>query len=935
MKNLLKMHKRIIGVVFVFAVFATFLFFSPVEALEYCKDPSLGAGEHAWAPESTLSGRYGINLESIGGNQFKLTMNPSTNKAERCKTSFTISQVNGVDSSISETLTCDHDVIFTETNLIDDTSSGLPGITVTLMTENIIKNEKEENSCVYKYGKITFETTVQTAPTIQVGSCPAVQIEDPGITIDFIDCDNKTYADGSFEAKFCYARKHAEKKYDDSSPSITNGKFNGSEGELTFRCNHDINTIPTNPDDLQGENYYVNKHYIYGKTVQPYNMGHYYYHYSPGEEVEGAAIKCEITCEESVEVEYGPPVASAAGMCFEYKVRVTSRVSCNMSKSPEPPASDCSYCTPSPHCVSSSGKVWLQGGPNEQFDACIQDCDGGKYTQKCSNKCYKKVYGKLTGNAKVNSLFLEDFAANQVVYSGSTVEECMQLTDENGKKYNPTGCYYRTGGSIKWKASGERFWYGNLETTGEGRWYTENPGGKYHNGNYIIAQADGFWRHNYGKDYCHDTCSWVSCPDNAYLNPGMAEEDYKANIEQYNKAVIACKGKATCTTTVSEFTISADYTKIDGTEVTIDFPIFGKDSLQRNGGTVIETFTTENSTLLPDEPYTGEGILGCYKPGGTETNLYRSTWGFPGTWMNLKTGEISFQPKTGSKVWYHAQHEFCIPGDAKAVNIAWTNAYFHKQMVDNGLLEKVSVTDTAIDNMCHYSSSPNSVVNKNYNITEDQITFNIRAKTVNFGYFNWEINIECFYGISNNPLCNDACCETDTCENLDPDCIANDDAYRVRSTDLENLFPSVEGEGLTTSDQAGRIPGFNWSEYAINNKNVDYASNPVRYMQQLQKLAIDAKASGSEVYTEDNLDYEFILSPATIRDMRKDAAGNMGGGNYTAFSDSGFALEEGVGRYRSQKIRDLAGENKVPDKPEINCNNMLHYGSNQCDPVHD
>ena len=142
MKNLLKMHKRIIGVVFVFAVFATFLFFSPVEALEYCKDPSLGAGEHAWAPESTLSGRYGINLESIGGNQFKLTMNPSTNKAERCKTSFTISQVNGVDSSISETLTCDHDVIFTETNLIDDTSSGLPGITVTFMTENIIKNEK-------------------------------------------------------------------------------------------------------------------------------------------------------------------------------------------------------------------------------------------------------------------------------------------------------------------------------------------------------------------------------------------------------------------------------------------------------------------------------------------------------------------------------------------------------------------------------------------------------------------------------------------------------------------------------------------------------------------------------------------------------------------------------------------------------------------------
>ena len=68
--------------------------------------------------------------------------------------------------------------------------------------------------------------------------------------------------------------------------------------------------------------------------------------------------------------------------------------------------------------------------------------------------------------------------------------------------------------------------------------------------------------------------------------------------------------------------------------------------------------------------------------------------------------------------------------------------------------------------------------------------------------------------------------------------------------------------------------------------------------------------------------------------MRKSAAGNMGGSNYTSFKDSDFSITSGVGRYRSSKIRGLAGSNKIPDIPAINCNNMKNYGSNECDPVH-
>ena len=928
-----KLHKRIIGVVIGIALLVAIFQYRAVYAIEYCKDPSAAAGEYVKAPESTLSGRYGITLETIDNTHFKVSMNPPTNKAERCKTTFQLIKINGAEVN-GGTLSCDQPITFTESNYVDDTSSGLPGITATLLGENIIKNEHEAGSCYYKYGDITLETTIELAPTRQIGNCPAVPIEDTSITINYIDCKNQ-YAEGTFEQKFCNAKEKAEQTghaYDDNSPSITNGKFTGSADELTFKCEYDVTKIPMDPDQLTGENYYVNKNYIYGKTVQSYNMGNYIFHYGPGEETTGKAITCEITCEEAVEVEYGPPVASSAGMCFEYKVRVTSRVSCNMSKTPELPPAECGYCTPSPHCVGSSGRVWLQGGPNEEFDSCVNACDGGKYTQKCSNECYKKVYGStIKANAKVNSTFFEDTVSK----ISNTLSDCLKMTDENGKKYNPTGCYYRSGGEIKWKASGERFWYGNLETTGEGRWYTEHPGGKYHNGNYIQALSDGFWRHNYGTDFCHDNCTWVSCGKNEYLNPGMAEQDYRDNIDKYNKAVTSCRGKATCSTTTATFTISTDYTKRDGTEVTIDFPTYGKDTLTHSGSSVSGTWEDQDlSTLLVDEPAEGEGLLGCYKNGATETNLYRSTWGFPGTWMNLKTGEISFSPKPGKTAWYKVPKQFCIPGDAKAVNVAWTNAYIRRKMEVNGLLEQVSVTDQAIEDMCHYSTSTNSVVNHTYNITEDQITFNIHAKTQDFGYFNWDINMECFYGISNNPLCNDPCCETDSCTEIPTDCVATPENYRVRSTELEDLFPSTDGT-VKAVDEAGRLPGFNWSQYATNNKNTEYKSDPVAYMEALQKQARDAKASGTEIYTEDNLDYEFILMPETIRSMRRSASGNMGGGNYTDFSDEGFSLQNGVGRYRSTKIRELGGNNKVPDKPAIYCNNMLHYGSNECDPVHD
>ena len=936
MKNLSTMHKRILGVIFMAVVMIAFVSTKPVYALsddDYCKSST---GQREKVPESTLVNRYGLKIEQLDNNQYKISMNPTSNREERCKTTLKLVKVN--NTSKNQSITCSSPLTITETNTTTETMSGLPGITFTIEGTDIIKNENQANSCYYEKGEMVYELSVETAPEVKRGNCPTVQMEDSNITIGSINCSN-SYAAGTFEQKFCYAKTHATKKYDDSSSSITNGRFSGSIDELTFKCEGDVTKIPTNPDQLTGENYFVNKYYIYGSTTQTVTAtGPYTYHYAPGVEVTGNTPSCEVTCEEAVDVEFGPPVASRAGGCFEYKVRVTSRVSCNMTKAPEAPPADCSYRTPTPHCVSANGSVWLQGGPNEEFDACVKTCDGGKYTQKCSNKCYKKVYG--TSAKKTNMAFYEDVMATQLVDNptfGFTLNECLTMTKADGSKYNPTGCYYVSGSSILW---------GHLGTAHvQGRWYAEHPGGKYHNGQYILARDDGFWRHNYGNgNYCHDNCSWIGSTNSYYLNPGFAEKDYELNMEKYNSTIRSCKAAATCKTETAEFTISADYTKRgQTTSTTINFPYDNqKDSVKHTGtGKATTTADQGNTTLLPDYPSSGEGFMGCYKNDDTKENRYRVTWGFPGSWKSLKTGEISYTPVNDNEAWPEYSHQFCIPGDAKSVNVAWWNAYKHKQLVDSGLISGISASAAWIDELCQYSSSSSSIIKKDYTDVSSymsDIEWNINAITREFGYFGWDIKMQCFYAMNIDPICTDKCCEEGTCSSstYDKACkppTPDDNNYRVRSTNLEDMFPATDGTATTSTDNTGRNPGFNWSQYAINNKNTDYKSNPVKYYQELQRAA----QNGTEIYTDSNLDYEFELSPKVLRDMRKDQAG-LGGSNYTAFNESGFSIDaNGVGRYYSQKIRDLEGNKKIAPKDarQLLCNNMVNWSSTECDSVHE
>ena len=864
------------------------------EEIKWCTDEGLS--------DVDVSQRYGITFTSNGGNSYKLKMDPPSNKTERCKMTFHVAQINGTDQNIEQHLSCDNELNLEINDTTTDTAFGLPGIIIKVDSDDkMIKNEQETNSCYYQGGSVTLELTTHLDSKKTVEQCPEIKIEETSLNIPSIDCNN-SYAKGSFEYNFCYAKTHASKTFDFSQ---SGGKYSGTYKDLTFKCEYNLDSgkVPMKEEDLKGEKYYVNKNYIYGKSNETITLGNYSYYYSPGKVVQGNAISCDVTCEEAVEVEYGPPVASKAGMCFEYKVRVTSRTSCNMTKAPEKPKLDCDYCTPTPECTSKSGKVWKQGGPSEDFDLCVKSCDNGKYTKSCSEECYKKIYGSK--EIAADKLDIKTSSS----YKGS-LSDCLAL--------NPGGCYTKdSNGNIEWTAGSSPI------RGGEGRWYSEHEGGTYHNGHYIL-DSRGFWRRLYENgNLCQDSCSWGGCSGDVYLNPGMAAKDYERNIELYNEAVTSCKAKATCSTTTAEFTISADYTPEGGKEININFPYeTKKDTITHSSSTVIDTTSSKDTTLLPDEPKEGEGLLGCYKKNDNATNLYRSTWSFPGTWINGKTGEISFVPKTTSTSWREYKDKFCIPADAERVNSSWWNWYYNKLMNINNI--KVSVTsDPVISNKCG-GNTANTVVNPGP-VTDKDIVWNIHARTNKFGYFDWLIQMDCFYALNPKPTTPTTTSPTTKTEQA---CDPTPENYRVRTIDLEDVFPATDGSKITETTSAGRTPGFNWSSYAENTKNENYISKPQKYMEKIQSI-------GYGVYKDDNLDYEFTLSPNTIRDMRKSSSNaNYTGTNYTNFDDSGFFIDEnGVSRYKSSKIRGIEANSKIPNDKAIQCNNMINYKSSNCEII--
>lgn len=656
-----------------------------------------------------------------------------------------------------------------------------------------------------------------------------------------------------------------------------NSQENSSNLKLNYslKCNYNVNKNSTD--------YYQNKTYYYASQKTTGQNITYTYHYAPGNvKTETKKDVCERNCEEAVKVEYGPPVASKAGLCFEYKVKVTSYVKCDSKLNVDLPQKTDEYCSPSPYCNNGIPALERQGGPNEEFEQCIQECDGGKYTAKCSNKCYKKVYKQSNNKLAIN---YED---------GYEVTKLNLSDEEKASCAASDGCYYYNGNTINWKTkeNGNEF----------GRWYRDT--------NYCKTDAackawDGFDTYfalnGIKKGYnCSDVCSWQAgvCSKNEYLNPGDSAKDYIANLKEYKAVENQCKASATCTSTTAEFTISIKYDTKNGNKTTINeinYPYSSnKDSLSSkgSGNEGLNTSTNDNSTILQ--------YGGCYDSSDAK-RWYMTEWSFPGTWINNKTGEISFKSKDG-KGWYSEKDKFCMPLDAQSVNTKWWEWTTRNNscQTEEAVKKELGIIDGGKQG-------------KDYTTTDNSNGYNIKATTKKFGYFGWNFDIQCFYALKNEVcnLDNKGCCDNScTGNDCDSTIITPSEGYTVRTVDRANLFPNSEhSPTLDNANVQKRKIGFNWTEGATVNlyKNEGYTVDPVALIDHIQ-------STSSTLYDEEP-DYKFTLTRETLTKIR----------SYNKQNDFGkwngnTENKNGIITYQSTFLRnqDYTGTNKKLGTPGVN-----------------
>ena len=658
---------------------------------------------------------------------------------------------------------------------------------------------------------------------------------------------------------------------------------NPSSKTLCLNCNYEFVKTGTGAikeytntkygEKVSSTEYYLNKDYYYHKAPTEIDTLKYTYNYAVGNTVVKEHNACKTTCEESVKVEYGPPVASKAGLCFEYKVKVTSYVKCNAEFVAPQPEQPSSACTPAPKCVSLSGteRYKPQAGPTDEFDTCVQSCDGGKYTEKCSLKCYKQVYGELP--IKLALDYETAYAQRLADNSSYSIAKCLK---DNTGYY---GCYGRSTSKINWYALiNYQNEAGEIDESkpvihynsklGLGRWYLDRSkkGSNYNTGGYdisgikdtcssgfcgsYVADDNGFYRANHGGSLCTDNCIWQmsSCGANEYLNPGSIAADYKANKKIYDDHAQTCVASTKCETHQATFTISLKYDTADKNDTTtvqrVDFPFTS------NSASIVNDMDKEPATkavLTPTEKHNDSIIIskdGCYA-NKSSGKIYMSEWGFPGTYIHNKTGEISYiNPETEG--WYYDANKFCMPLDAESVNVKWWEWY----KLGNHCYSSTAIKEELEPNSCNQSATAAEKAKKSSN------GYNIIAQTRAFGKYQWNFDVKCFYALRNE-ICDitaDKCCGSSTKETN------GTMNYTFRTIDNENMFPNAKD--INVIDQTKRDIGFNWTDKAKTLKNEHYIIDPVTLREQIKQKA-------QTLYTDsDNLDYQFYLTPSALAKIR-------------------------------------------------------------------
>ncbi len=671
---------------------------------------------------------------------------------------------------------------------------------------------------------------------------------------------------------------------------------------------------------------------------------------------------CTTTCKEEIEVNFSDPVATQAGLCFQYLIEIKSKVVCDSSYTAPRPSKP-AVCVPTAHCTASNGYESDKGGPSEDFDACVLECDGGKYSQSCIDKCYTEVYESDNSKKQVSRqttfepigslLTYETVNLNGAQNATQLANGCLtpwNTTDAealyNQHQKDPGGRY----SGNRWIPSSSgcsssigQFYFRSLaatrQTISEAHgWYSDSHGTKQYgpgyNGFLIRTKINGY------TNVCDDSCSWINrCGSNTVLTQYLADQQYQEELEEWQRKKEACEAKAaTCTNETTDYEIVVD--NIDKDNDTSDDDEKFSSSQKLNGTNVTGDFP--DMVILTD---------GSCEDGEDDPWNYHNIITFPGTWINNKTGQTAHSIEPGYEDFYtYIGNEYCTKLNSIPINTAW----YDWKVNQNG--------------------DPSSLTDSEKSQIEDNLDMNINGHIDNYGYFGWNFDVECFYAIGepetectpedpDYPNCDDPSCPTTdpdypncddpSCPTTDPDypnCDGGNggdpntiDEYDFRSITLDNLFPnsvtptsandknnqasnlineveSLRQNGVTKVAENTREVGFNWTCAATNLENPDYIIQPVTTMNNIQELG-DSIYEGTEY-----LDYHIILTPETMRKVKNynkkyDSYSQPTGTSSSEVLTAGSDKTAGITVYRSYLLHKVLNSNELLKSGLIGCNN--------------
>ncbi|MCI8347635.1 MAG: hypothetical protein HFJ12_06810 [Bacilli bacterium] len=351
---------------------------------------------------------------------------------------------------------------------------------------------------------------------------------------------------------------------------------------------------------------------------------------------------------------------------------------------------------------------------------------------------------------------------------------------------------------------------------------------------------------------CSETCYYTGCSSTDAMTSKQYAGELSEDLSNISAALSKCSTTSSCDTTekTANFYIKVKTETEGGNDEAASPSKTGSntsaivpDSSNTIGSGDADMFVPANT-----DSNTTTGILGlCYDPNNKDPH-YKTTITFPGSWIELKTGEVRYTDPKDTEEHRSKKMYYCLPYNAKTVNERWW--------------------DWAVNHNYESSSRPQNF----------SPTYNIEAKLGNsgsgFGKYNWNVSFQCFYASLDTteptpppssppspPDCyrgndgiKETCCVGENCiESTKLD-------YDLRIVDLTNLFPRK------------RLRGFNWGSSATlksNDVNIQnnlttkgYSIDPVVYSQELMK-------KGEKIYDE-KPDFSFTLNSDNVSALKKE-----------------------------------------------------------------